>query len=241
MTCFFASSLLFLDRMKNLIWFCVFIYLLLSCQSPPETSHFSGTSFNPSQQYFLTIAFGAEYGQNATLKKWQKDIKIYVTDSTQTLLLQELDRIIAELNNLIGEIQLYRVNSRSKANFIIYFGDAATYMREFAPEAAQWVPDNFGFFWVNWDAKEVITNGTMYVDLQRTQDNNCRRHLLREELTQALGLMQDSKQYPNSIFQQNWTCSTTYADIDRDLIQLLYNPKLRPGMSKKEVINFFNN
>jgi len=227
--------------MKKLFWYLFFLTEAFNtCQSPSETGHFSNAPLSPSQAYFLSIAFGAEYGEPETLKKWQKDIKIYVTDTTQTLLLQELDRIIAELNNLIGEIQLYRVNSRSKSNFIVYFGDAATYMRDYAPEAAQWVPDNFGFFWVNWDAEGVITNGTMYVDLQRTQALNYRRHLLREELTQALGLMQDSKQYSNSIFQQNWTCTTVYADIDQDLIQLLYHPKLRPGMNKKEVIQFFN-
>lgn len=227
--------------MKNLFWLCFFLcWLLNACQSPLEATHSSNAPLNSSQEYFLSISFGAEYGENETLKKWQKDIKVYVTDTTQTLLLQELDQIIAELNNLIGEIQLYRVNSRSESNFIVYFGDAATYMREYSPEAAQWVPDNLGFFWVNWDGEGVITNGTMYVDLQRTQAINCRRHLLREELTQALGLMQDSKQYPNSIFQQNWTCTTAYADIDRDLIQQLYHPKLRPGMNKKEVIHFFN-
>lgn len=228
--------------MKNLFWCVILISLILiSCQSTPNTSHFSNSSLSPTQEYFLSIALGVEYGENETLKKWKNDLKIYVTDTTQTLLLQELDKIITELNNLIGEIQLYRVNSRSKANFIVYLGDAATYMSDYAPEAACWIPGNLGFFWVNWNAEGVITKGSVFIDLQHNTAVDCRRHLLREELTQALGLMQDSKKYPNSIFQQNWTCTTTYAEIDRDLIQLLYDPSLSTGMSKKEVINFFNN
>jgi hypothetical protein len=63
----------------------------------------------------------------------------------------------------------------------------------------------------------------MYVDIERTKSRDAQRHLLREELTQSLGLINDTYDYPESIFYQGWTETTEYAPIDRELIQMLYN------------------
>ena len=63
----------------------------------------------------------------------------------------------------------------------------------------------------------------MYVDIERTSTNDGQKHLLREELTQSLGLCNDSYDYPESIFYQGWTETTEYAEIDKELIQMLYN------------------
>ena len=43
----------------------------------------------------------------------------------------------------------------------------------------------------------------MYVDIFRANEQG-QLHLLREELTQSLGLGQDSEKYLNSIFQCNY-------------------------------------
>jgi hypothetical protein len=63
----------------------------------------------------------------------------------------------------------------------------------------------------------------MYVDIYRCTKLDGQKHLLREELTQALGLFNDSYKYDNSIFQQSWTTTTDYAPIDVKLIEMLYN------------------
>lgn len=62
--------------------------------------------------------------------------------------------------------------------------------------------------------------------------------MLREELTQSLGLARDSNLYPESIFQQSFSTKTTdYAPIDRDLIRLLYHPEMKVGLNRDEVDN----
>ena len=63
----------------------------------------------------------------------------------------------------------------------------------------------------------------MYVDLDRCTSITGQKHLLREELTQSLGLKNDTYDYPESIFYQNWTEITDFAPIDRRLIDMLYN------------------
>ena len=70
----------------------------------------------------------------------------------------------------------------------------------------------------------------MYVDIQRANAQE-QMHLLREELTQSLGLGKDSEKYPNSIFQSSWTQTTEYLPIDRELIRLLYHPEMKIGLN----------
>jgi hypothetical protein len=76
---------------------------------------------------------------------------------------------------------------------------------------------NWGYF------ETTCSSGKMYVDLHRNKDEESHRHLLREELTQSLGLMNDPWDYPESIFYQGWSTTTEFAPIDIYLIDLLYN------------------
>ena len=74
----------------------------------------------------------------------------------------------------------------------------------------------------------------MYVDIFRANEQG-QLHLLREELTQSLGLGQDSERYLNSIFQINWTITSSYSQIDKDIIRLLYHPNMKVGLNENEV------
>ena len=74
----------------------------------------------------------------------------------------------------------------------------------------------------------------MYVDTYRTNITQA-KHLLREEFTQSLGLARDSDKYLNSIFQSSWTETLSYTDLDKDLIRLLYHPKMSTGLDADAV------
>ena len=74
----------------------------------------------------------------------------------------------------------------------------------------------------------------MYVDIFRANEQG-QLHLLREELTQSLGLGQDSERYLNSIFQINWTTTSSYSQIDKDIIRLLYHPNMKVGLNENKV------
>jgi hypothetical protein len=93
------------------------------------------------------------------------------------------------------------------------------------------VEANWGLFTV---ASDQLYKGNLYVDVVRANDQE-EKHLLREELTQSLGLARDSDQYLNSVFQSAWTTTMEYADIDKDLIRLLYHPEMSTGLNKIQV------
>ncbi len=62
-----------------------------------------------------------------------------------------------------------------------------------------------------------------------------RGHLVREEVTHAFGMPNDSFKYRDSIFQSAWTAVSDYAAIDEVVIALVYRPGVHPGMGENEL------
>jgi len=62
-----------------------------------------------------------------------------------------------------------------------------------------------------------------------------RRHCIAEELTQALGLADDSKLLRDSIFNDA-SARQRIAPWDALMVRILYDPRLSPGMHKSEAM-----
>ena len=172
--------------------------------------------------YFNEIVRSNEYSDHdkGLVCKWESDMNIFVTGEKPSELISELNKVVGELNDIIDPININFVNNKSEANFIVCFGSQEDY-HNVAPSSATYTEDNWGLFMVN--TGKTIRRGSMYVDIYRCTNLDGQKHLLREELTQALGLFNDSYKYDNSIFQQRWTTTTEYAPIDIKLIEMLYN------------------
>jgi len=52
-------------------------------------------------------------------------------------------------------------------------------------------------------------------------------------------LMQDSNRYPDSMFYQPWSHPTQYSPIDKALIRMLYDDRVKAGMSREKVKEVF--
>lgn len=185
-----------------------------------------------AKTYFMEVALQEEFykGQAPILRKWQGEIRYQVQGKASDALLQELQNIVEELSLLTG-LAIKQVNSAQKANLIIFFGKGKDYTA-IEPAAAAYVAANRGLFFFRNNAQGEILSATLYVETQdKKVSPKAQKHLLREELTQLLGLPNDSPRYPKSIFYQPWSLTTQYTPIDRFLIALLYHPALSVGLS----------
>lgn len=171
-----------------------------------------------AKEYFREITLKTEFdGDRKNAFVWTTDMKIFVDGQKSEYLMNELRKIVAELNVIIDPINIKIVSNKSESNYIVYFGSHTDFKAKYKLYSPQRLDNNWGYF-------EVSSNsGKMYVDLVRNGDVESHKHLLREELTQSLGLFNDSWDYPESIFYQGWTTTTEYAPIDRELIDMLYN------------------
>ncbi|WP_433794081.1 DUF2927 domain-containing protein [Actinoplanes sp. CA-252034] len=65
-----------------------------------------------------------------------------------------------------------------------------------------------------------------------------RCHLIREELTQSMGMLQDSRKYRDSIFQADYGRATVRCSaIDKEVIRLLYRGTVFRGQDRKTIRN----
>jgi len=188
--------------------------------SAKPLSQFDSTKYSPETwAYFKEVALGNEFSHKVskTPYRWTKNMKIYCYGYCPPMMMNELDRIVQELNQLIDPITISVVSKRSESNFLIYFGSYQSFAKNHPDIHSERLQKNLGYF-------QTYTNeGLMYVDIIRAKEEDAQKHLLREELTQSLGLFNDSYKYDYSIFYQGWTTTTEYAPIDRDLIKILYN------------------
>ena len=179
--------------------------------------------------YFLEIALGSEFGRaSPVVRKWNRDVRIKAIGSPTNEDRTTLNRVIEDINAIIGSTKL-RIDEL-RPNVEIYFVPES----EFRLYEPNYRPTNFGYFWIWWNGSFEIVRARIMISTDRiTQEE--RSHLIREELTQILGLMKDSWTYKESIFYQGWTDTTAYAEIDKVSIEILYRSEILPGMTRREV------
>jgi hypothetical protein len=197
------------------------------------------------------VALKSEYADSErTIKKWDRDINIKVLGSPTPEDLNTLQAVIDELNTLVSGIRLQMVslaghsiqdssshNPRTlgnNPNVEIYFVPES----KFSQYEPNYQPLNYGFFWGWWNDSHSLHRSKVLVSTDEVTQQE-RSHLIREELTQSLGLMEDSYQYSDSIFYQGWTDTNHYAEIDKAVIEMLYRPEIRSGMTKSQVLEIF--
>jgi hypothetical protein len=180
--------------------------------------------------YFREIAGAAEFGdEGGVLHRWTADIRIAVYGNPTARDDQALDRVVDQLNELIHGIEITVVDT--DPNLEIYFVP----VDEFPVIEPNYVEGNMGYVYIWWDAAGSIYSGRVLISTTGLNPQE-RAHLIREELTQGLGLLNDSWLYPDSIFYQGWTETTSYAPIDRLVIEMLYRPELTAGMGIDQAV-----
>lgn len=180
-------------------------------------------------EYFFETAIGVEFGSSQPIiHKWTDNIRIKVNGNPTSADLDVLNQVISELNILIESITIDL--SEQNPNIEIYF----TTTDQFSSIEPGYVSGNMGFFWVWWDSNGSINRGKILIALDGISQQE-RSHLIREELTQSLGIMNDSYSYEDSIFYQGWTDTINYLPIDITVISLLYDPRVKSGMTQDQV------
>ena len=228
--------------MFHRILFLTLLLFLQACGPPVPDNHYKTPSpydgySEEAVKYFLKIGFCSEFGDCIPgTRKWTTNVRIQLNGQYLQEDEDELDRIIYDLRELTN-LSIKKVNNGS-ANINIYY-----------------VPENqFTKCLSNYtdiDSQDAIFNASESSGNQITSARICietpaaqlkKNHLLREELTQSFGIYNDSYDYTNSIFQQDPQYRPTeYAPIDKEVIRLLYDPRIYPGMNANEFLATLKN
>lgn len=180
--------------------------------------------------YFVKIT---QYSEHTTekqpIKKFVTEVNIYIhkdynVDETH---LNEVKKIIKELKVLTG-IKINFVNKKEKANYIIVFGG----FESFKSYHQTSVP--FSNFepcrgWIGATLKSNMDYGVidlaviMFDFYNYLLDDDTYMDIIREEITQGFGLVNDTYDYPESVFYQGRNFALKYTELDKLIIKKLYN------------------
>ncbi|AEV86396.1 hypothetical protein ACWT_5378 [Actinoplanes sp. SE50] len=174
--------------------------------------------------YFFTVALSARYGTDAhAVVKWTHPtvtIGVHGGDAASRTC---LNRVITDFNALSGTSDLALASG--PADIEMHFAPVSRF-RSLEPS---YVAGNDGFFYMHWSGQNVITRATVLIrstGISRT----VRCHLIREELTGAMGLANSSGKYPDSVFYNRYSATPQkYSALDTEVIRLLYSDAVHPG------------
>jgi hypothetical protein len=179
--------------------------------------------------YFAEIAFGAEYGSSTPrVRRWGDGPTVHLNGTPTDEDLATLSDVVSDINALTTTVDMSVVEADASVEVHFVRED------QFAQILSSYVPGNVGFFSVWWDSSQRINRAVVLISIE--VDQVARNHIIREEVTQILGLMRDSYHYEDSIFQQSWTLVDAYSALDEQLIEMLYRPELVVGSLPDEAV-----
>ncbi len=202
-----------------------------------STRYFSGEKFNEALAYFNTVAANSEFNGSKPITKWKNKIKIALHGDYNEADWATVNQMTEVYNRIEGMPELsVLTEDLESANVNIYFvlsEDMPFYF-------SSYVEGNSGFFEVYWDGNYELYRSVIAISTNRTKAAD-RNHLIWEELTQSLGLMNDSYKYEDSIFQQQYSYVQYPSPIDFAILRMLYEPQVKSGQSAEEAIAILKN
>ncbi|XWN31731.1 MAG: DUF2927 domain-containing protein [Devosia sp.] len=188
-----------------------------------------------SRAFYRTV-FGLEYGANQTdaqrVKRFSGPVAFHITDLSGAKRQATAERFIKSLPSRIRYLRARLVQAPSAANFrVILVKDRdfrAVVARELKADA------------VAMNARCLVgvttRNGRIRhsVAIIVADDDYLFARCLVEEVLQGLGPMNDDDRLVHSVFNDT-SRHTHFTAFDEALMNLLYHPMIRPGMTDSEV------
>lgn len=199
------------------------IFPLAASESAEPLSH-----TDLADAYYEEIVKQTENGDIAFFpRRWADKVRIQVHGDPNPDDLHELGRVVAELNELIAPIHLEL--TETDANLDLHFIP----VNEFLKTLPQYKSYNPGFHWVWWDDAGTIYRAVVLISTTNLSQS-ARNHIIREELTQSLGFLNDSARFPDSIFYRGWSTTSRFSELDRSIIHKHYSnpPKDLPAQDR---------
>ena len=227
--------------LKNAL-FCALLTLISQTISAQSQARWLDHDYIKSS--FLDIALGREYEKQLAGKliRWRHEIKIHLESNAGNQALQKelLSTHTQHLASITGHPITFDV-PRSEANISIVF----TRYKRMRETVAEYIGDPkkyevalkeaicIGTF--SYNGRGEIFSGTIIIPVDYARQKARFLDCIVEEITQLLGLPNDSDKVFPSIFNDN-SIDAYLSPLDYILLKLLYSDQLQAGMSHQSVL-----
>ncbi len=196
-------------------------------------------------EYFKEVALKSEFDENINkIVKWRKPMQLYVVTDKNKI----YDKQMVYIQNAIDSFNMLATDGFKielsedfkSSNAYLYLCSREKIARvnpEFYEQLTNSIDANgFGyleFYWISYN----IYRSSIYIDTNESME--VQESTILEEITQSTGLPNDPESHNNSIFYEHKSIEDInikkYSDLDKDVIKLLYHPRIKPGMGKTKI------
>ena len=186
------------------------------------------------RRHLVSVLTRSEYGDHRrAVVRWQESPRLAILggDEVTRLMAQEVAAELSALLSAAAGLAIVPVDDPAEATMRLYLGSREALAAAAMKEGFQYIPGNNAMFWASWDSRGVISRATILLSEDPRRPPAHTRHLLLEELTQSLGMMNDSDRFPESVVfetERDFGSATTLGFIDQQTLLLLYG-HLSPG------------
>ena len=177
----------------------------------------------------LAISIGSEFGDRRDfITKWTDEVRIEILGTPTQADRRATEAVVAELGQLIAPAEISIVTEN--ANVRLHFAP----IEEFPRILPSYRPINYGYFSMVYNGVREIYDADVLISttgLTRAETN----HLIREKVTQVLGMGNDLMDASDSIFYGRWTDVEDYSLSDTKVVRAVYCPDVVTGMTTAEI------
>jgi len=224
--------------MKKLYQLVIVSLVLLSCNNQEKGYILISEYDKQILEYFPAVTLGFDNSTiEAVTRKWAEEMKVYMYGNVSSSNLLELENVRDEINQLASDgFSISIVQDSTQANFFLFLGSSEEYVQRI-PFFADLINGFTSYYYLNWNTSNQIRLSWCFVDVTRL-DIIQQNFYIRSVITRSLGFTRFSYLHYESIFSDSpWNGTDGYADIDRDLIRLMYHPDMKTGLSEGDSLN----
>lgn len=216
--------------------------MLFSCLLATQAVHADEAWQSPDylQQAFNEVALHSEYvAGEQVVRKWQQPVKVWlVHHADQADKHTKLTHYhLRHLSRITGHPISFAANA-AEANMTVIFSQSAQWHQEVAQvssnKSRQPPADAMCMFGLTLDAQNAIKRAWVVIPVDHANERGLLVSCIVEEITQAMGLPNDSEKVYPSVFNDK-TPESLLTGLDALLLKMLYLPAIKPGMRAGQV------
>lgn len=211
------------------------VTLLMGTQAAFAQSRFSDAAL--ADGFFRTV-FGLEYAASSrgasVVKKFVEPVRLYIDHRARADRRRDVERFVSAVNQAVRGLDLQVVNDPRRANFTVYVVDRAQYADVIRNDIY-----NSPRAQVRGRCMVRVLTGTGGISRAQAvivsdEGDFLFNRCLVEEVLQGLGPLNDDPTLTASVFNDQ-SRHTRFMLHDRYVLNMLYHPRIRPGMSRDDV------
>ena len=191
---------------------------------------------------FFKLALGSEFqmsGRSDRIRKFDGPVRIFVDNRGKPNRSKQVAEVAADIQRRVEHIDLAIIETRAAANVrVVLVRDrdlSKTIQSTYGPERARRIqkalmPQCLSMFRRNETFRIVEAEAILVTDAGEFVFYDC----AYEEILQALGPINDDSSVPWSMFNDKVRMGF-FGVYDQYILNILYHPRIRPGMTRAEV------